>query len=84
MKPYPKCVKCSKNPDGHALIGSKLACTWDKTAKGRFKVVQEANFGPASVLIVADLYRTIHPKRKLPVGLLDQVIALKKRGITSW
>jgi hypothetical protein len=84
VKPYPKCIKCGKNPDGHALVGSKLACTWDTTKKNRYRVVQEADFGPASALIVADLYRTVWPKRKLPVGLLDQVLALKKRGITSW
>lgn len=85
MKPYPSCQKCGKRPDVHGLIRGTLACTWEPSKSGKGLVVtQEGYFGPATALVVADLYRTLNPKKELPTKLLDQVLSLKKAGITSW
>lgn len=77
MKPYPNCLKCDRSPLVHALIGARLACAWDG---GTVQV--EADFGRATPIIVADVYRTLG--KTTPKAVVDRVLALRKEGITSW
>lgn len=77
MKPYPPCRKCGKGPLVHGLIGMRLACTW-----GGGKVLQEGDFGRATPLVVADVYKSLG--RKTPHSLVSAVLRLRKEGITTW
>lgn len=79
MKPYPDCLKCGKSPLLHALIGSTLACAWEDRS---VKIV--GDFGPATALIVADVYWSLGMSKKTPKSIVDAVLALRKKGITSW